>query len=307
MKIIDAHHHIWIPEQTHPDIGYRWLRDIGAIKPFGDPTPIQRDYRMEEFIEESKQHELVGSVFLQTDGALSNPVLETDWVASVFSDSSLMHGIVCFVDLDSHTTQSELLKHQACGMLRGVRQIVSRLDDQPSLSFARKHYLRSATWQDNLALLADQSLTFDLQLYPEQMLEAAQVFSRLPHLTVIVDHTGSPWNTTQLGFSQWCDGVTALAALPNCVMKLSGFGMFSRDWSAASVAPLLQHCLTQFGSHRMMFGSNFPVDKLMASYDDVVNRVATALSGLCEQQGMFAEQVLDDVFCNTAQRVYSLS
>jgi len=39
-RFIDAHHHLWIPESTQPDLGYRWLRDIGAMKPFGDPTPI---------------------------------------------------------------------------------------------------------------------------------------------------------------------------------------------------------------------------------------------------------------------------
>jgi len=306
MKIIDAHHHIWIPEQTDPDIGYRWLRDIGAIKPFGDPTPIQRDYDWDEFASESSQHTLVGSVFLQTDGALPDPVLETEWAADVLSQSELRCGVVSFLDLDADNAEIELQRHQACGLLKGVRQIVSRLDDQPTLSFAATHYLRSPKWQANLALLSDQKLSFDLQLYPEQMHEAADVFARYPELTVIIDHTGSPWDQTPKGYERWKAGIEALAKLPHCVMKLSGFGMFDAGWSASSIEPMLNDCMASFGSERILFGSNYPVDKLMATYDDVVNRVSTGIESVCNKQNMPVAAVLDDVFYRTAERVYKL-
>lgn len=306
MKLIDAHHHLWIPEQSTPDIGYGWLRDIGAPKPFGDPTSIQRDYEWLEFIAESTEHEVTGTVFLQTDGALPDPVAETNWVSGVLTDTGLPHRIVSFVDLDSPNAATEIEKHQACGLLAGVRQIVSRLEAKPELCFAGKHYLRSKQWQDNLAVLADKGLTFDLQLYPEQMHEAAEVFSQYPSLTVVVDHTGSPWDNSAEGAQRWHDGIAALSQLPNCVMKLSGFGMFKTDWSAESVQPQLQSCLSTFGPNRMLFGSNYPVDKLMASYDEVVNRVAVGLTNEARKQGMVAAEVLEAVFIQTARRVYDV-
>jgi len=74
MKLFDAHHHLWIPEKEAPAIGYGWLKDIGAIKPFGDPTPIQRNYEWAEYSAESHDHELVGSVYVQVDGAIGDPV-----------------------------------------------------------------------------------------------------------------------------------------------------------------------------------------------------------------------------------------
>ncbi len=306
MKLIDAHHHLWIPQQTDPDIGYGWLRDVGAPKPFGDPTPIQRDYEWPEFIDESTEHELIGTVFLQTDGALPDPVAETNWVSGALSNTGLPHRIVSFLDLDSPTAATELEKHQACGQLAGVRQIVSRLEAKPELCFAGKHYLRSAQWQENLALLAKHKLTFDLQLYPEQMHEAAEVFNRHPTLTVIVDHTGSPWDNSPEGKQRWIDGITALSKLPNCVMKLSGFGMFNTNWSADSIQYQLQHCLSAFGPDRILFGSNYPVDKLMASYDDVVNRVASGLTSEAQKQGLSVDEVLEAVFINTARSVYDV-
>jgi len=307
MQLIDAHHHLWIPEQTSPDIGYGWLRDIGAIKPFGDPTPIQCDYRWSEFAAESTQHQLVGSVFLQTDGALPDPVLETEWVATELSSSSIPHGIVAFVDLAASDVEEQLARHAQCGELRGVRQIVSRLDDNPTLSFAATHYLRSTLWQQNLLLLANRKLSFDLQLYPEQMREATEVFSQLPELSIIIDHTGSPWDLSKEGWQRWQHGVRAMATLPNCSIKLSGFGMFDTNWSADSIQPMIEVCLAAFGSERILFGSNFPVDKLMANYDDVVNRVADAVRTVCKKRGLHESVVMNDIFSRTAQRVYRLA
>jgi predicted TIM-barrel fold metal-dependent hydrolase len=66
MQIIDAHHHLWAPETDPANTGYVWLKNIGAMKPFGDPTPIQRDYLVNEFRSESVEHELIGSVHVQT-------------------------------------------------------------------------------------------------------------------------------------------------------------------------------------------------------------------------------------------------
>jgi len=306
MKILDAHHHIWIPERTQPDIGYSWLRDIGAMKPFGDPTPIQRDYELEEFLTESKQHEMVGSVFLQTDGALADPVKETVWVDTVFSGSDLAHAIVGFVDLESPNAETIIQSHLSSSRFRGVRQIVSYLDAQPARCFAPKHYLRSSNWTKNLSLLSKHNLSFDLQLYPEQMHEAAEVFSKWPDIALIIDHAGSPWDASDEGLLRWKSGVSALSELPNCTMKLSGFGMFDARWSADSIHSMMLHCVQSFGPSRMMFGSNFPVDKLMADYDDVVNRVSTALDRIAIEADLPVETLQLEVFVTTAQRVYKL-
>ena len=74
---IDAHHHLWEPYTLE----YGWLRDIGSPKPFGDPTPIQRDYTKEEFWTEAAACGLVASVHVQADGALPDPVSESRWIA----------------------------------------------------------------------------------------------------------------------------------------------------------------------------------------------------------------------------------
>lgn len=294
MDLVDAHHHLWIPEQTDPDPGYVWLRDIGSMKPFGDPTAIQRDYEWPEFLSESEQHRLIASVYLQVDGAIGDPVAETAWVDSVFEKTGMPHGIVGFANLASDNAVDIIEKQNRYSRFKGVRQILSRLDDQPSLCFAGSHLLHDAQWRDNFASLASLDLRFDLQLYPEQMAEAAEFLAQHPNVPVIVDHAGSPHDQTPKGLKVWQQGVSLLAELPRVSMKLCGFGMFDQQWSATSIKPLVSVLLEQYGTERLLFASNFPVDKLMSDYDALVGNVQEALMGVdpVGQQAIFKDNAL---------------
>lgn len=297
MNILDAHHHIWIPEQTKPDLGYGWLRDIGAMKPFGDPTAIQRDYTWTEYISEPHSHAIDASVYVQVDGAIADPVAETQWVQSVIERPADQFRIVGLVNLAGEQAQKHIEAQTRCASFKGVRQIISFLDDQPSLCFAAEHLLRNATWQEQFALVADHNLSFDLQLYPEQMLEAAEFFSRFQNVPIVIDHAGSPYDQTANGQMRWREGLAVISQLENVSIKLSGFGMFDAHWSSASIAPLVETMLTLFGPQRMMFGSNFPVDKLMAGFDDTVDRVLACVAPA-------GDAAVKAVFEQTARRFY---
>ena len=283
MKFIDAHHHLWIPESNYPDLGYRWLRDIGAMKPFGDPTSIQRNYEWEEFAGES-EHQMAGSVYLQVDGAIADPVAETAWVQSVFERTGLQHAIVGLVDLTSDQAEHHLVAQADYSMFRGVRQILSRLEAHPQLCFASEHLLRNAKWRDQFQLLAEHNLSFDMQLYPEQMSEAADFLANHADVPVIVDHAGSPYDQSAEGLARLATGLDALAELKHVSIKLSGLGMFDRQRSAESVKPIIDCILDRFGVERVMFGSNFPVDKLMGSYDDMLGLVTKNITDLDHKQ-----------------------
>lgn len=300
LDFIDAHHHLWIPEQRDPDLGYVWLRDIGAPKPFGDPTPIQRDYEWTEYAAESKAHRLCGSVYVQVDGSIADPLGETAWVQSVFDRTNLAHGIVGLVDLSAETASESLAAQASHRSFRGVRQILSRLDASPALSFASRHHVRNAAWRTHYAQLSNHDLSFDLQLYPEQMPELAEFLADHPGIPVIVDHAGSPHDRSRAGFSRWQEGVRQLAQLSHVSMKLCGFGMFDRNWSATSVRPIVDTLVTAFGSDRLVWGSNLPVESLMNTCDHAIASVLQCLEHLSA-----AER--DAVFYSNAQRIYRLA
>ncbi len=293
---IDAHHHVWAPENRGDEVGYGWLRDIGAMKPFGDPTPIQRDYLWPEFLTEASLKP-ISTVHVQTDGALPDPVAETRFVADTAKDADHEVAIVGLVDLALEDCVDVLGRHMQTPGFRGVRQIVSYLPDTPSLSFAPRDLLADTNWRCGLAKVNEAGLRFDLQCYPEQMAAAADVFAAFPTMPVILDHAGSPRNGMD---ALWREGTARLAALPHVSVKLSGWGMFDANWSAESITPLVAQLLHHFGAERVMFGSNYPVEKLAKPYEDVLRDTHQAVSSI-------DADAVEWVFRKTAEAVYQPS
>lgn len=301
MKIIDSHHHLWCPVNDTTGIDYVWLKNIGAMKPFGDPTPIQRDYLPSEFSAEPTRHEIVGSVHVQADGAIPDPVKESQWLEYINAVYGLPSVHVGFIDLTADDVEATLQRYFKLPGFRGVRQIISKLDNRQNLSFVGEHYLRNPLWRQQYRLLAKQHLSFDCQLYPEQMVEAASFFAQHPEIPVIVDHAGSPYDQSSNGLVTLKYGLKALAALPHCHIKLSGFGMFDPLWTAESIRPVFDIILESFGPNRILFGSNYPVDKLMRPYDFIVDELIS-----CCERSKLSQDDQKKIFSGNARDVYRL-
>jgi predicted TIM-barrel fold metal-dependent hydrolase len=156
------------------------------------------------------------------------------------------------------------------------------------------------TWQRGLRAVAEAGLRFDLQLYPEQMAAAADLFSRYADMPVILDHAGSPYDPSEDGQALWRAGTARLAEVPQVSVKLSGWGMFDAGWTGESITPQVAHLLEVFGPERVMFGSNYPVEKLAKPYDAMLRE----LHGVIERLDPGA---LPLVFRDTALRVYQPS
>ena len=292
--MIDAHHHLWAPQTPSLDIGYVWLKDIGARRPYGDPTPIQRDYLLDELRGEPAPRELSGSVHVQADPRLPDPVAETAFVQRMSDEAGFPVMIVGYVDLAAGTAAEVIVGHMAFSNVRGVRQIVSHLPDRPELSFAAANLLDDLTWRSQFALLADHGLSFDLQLYPEQMMQAADFLSGQPHVPVVIDHLGSPYDSSDAGMALWTEGMTALASLPHVHVKLSGYAMFFGAELGTRARHVTAEILRLFGPERAMFGSNFPVDSLHLTYPEILDFVS----------GEVADARTAAVMAETAARFY---
>jgi len=291
LEIVDSHHHLWNLDPVDPGIGYKWLRTKGVRRPFGDPAPIQRDYLIDELIAEPSAAKIVGSVHIQCEGQLEQPVEETRWLQSVADKTGMPNAIIGLVDLSKQGAERLLTEHARYANFRGIRQIIARLDDRPDLSFAPEHFLRNALWREQFALLEQFGMSFDLQLYPDQMTETAEFLANHPAIPVVIDHAGSPYDQSPEGLRLWKEGLAALAALPQVHMKLSGFGMYDSGWTAKSIRPIYEAIIEHFGSQRTMFGSNYPVDKLMATYDEIVGHIVALTADLsaADRQAIFAD------------------
>lgn len=270
--IVDAHHHLWDLEAVH----YPWLMARGERRFFGDPTPIQRPYRVADFRADWDGLPVTASVHVQVGAAPGEEVAET---ASI---ERLAHGavpaaVVAFVDLTAPDRDAVLDRHAAASpRLRGVRQIVGRHPAEDART-GSPALLDDPRFEAGLHALAARGLSFDLQLCAPHLARAAALFARVPELPVALCHFGSPWDQSPQGLVDWRAGLAAFAALPRAHAKLSGFGMFDPAWTAASIRPLVESVLAAFGPERVMWGSNFPVDRLHRPYPELHQAVAAAV------------------------------
>ena len=184
-------------------------------------------------------------------------------------------------------------------MLRGLRQIVGRSDAEDAVTGSGS-LLTNPAWRERLSGLGALGLSFDLQLTPGQMAAAAEVLAEAPATPVALCHCGSPWDQTPTGLAAWREGLERLAALPNVVCKISGLGMFDHQWTIDSIRPIVEACIEVFGAERAMFGSNFPVDKLHASYGRVWDAFETITAPL-------SEDARDQLFGGTARAFYRIA
>ncbi|SHG94640.1 amidohydrolase family protein [Cognatishimia maritima] len=283
---IDAHHHLWDLKAVY----YPWLMAKGEPRFFGDPAPIQRDYLIDEFTTDAKAHGFAGSVHIQV-GA-ENPLYEARWVQSVAQanpDWPLVQ--VAFCDLTADSAENDLDQLQSLTSLRGVRQIVGRAPGEDAQS-GTNFLLDDPRFAAGLKGLAQRGLGFDLQLLPELMEKTAKVLEQAPDTKIALCHAGSPHDRSAAGLAEWSKNLQHLSALPNVVCKLSGLGMFDHSWTAESIRPIVETVLEQFGPERAMFGSNFPVDSLPATYAKIVEAYETLIPTEMQSK-VFAETAIE--------------
>ena len=287
---IDSHHHLWDLKKVH----YPWLMERGKRRFFGDPTPIQRDFLVGEFREIARASGVSASVHVQV-GA-SDALQEARWVQSVADDNpGWPVAQVAFCDLAVDDVEASLAPLLELSTTRGIRQIVGRSSAEDSRT-GTNQLLDDPRFEAGLNRVAELGLSFDLQLTPGLMQKTAELLSRIERLPVALCHCGSPDDWTAEGVQKWKDLLRLLAELPRMHCKLSGLGMFRRDWSADHIRPIAEVCLELFGPDRCMFGSNFPVDSLSSSYDAIVSAYLEIVPE-CDHA---------KVFSGTAKRFYRI-
>ena len=289
--MIDAHHHLW----DLSAVQYPWLMEKGAKRFFGDPTPIQRDYLFDEFRTEAAAKGVLGSVHIQVGAA--DPMDEAMWVQSVAdTNPDWPMAQVVFCDLTSDDFERQLDAYVALSTVRGVRQIVGRAPEEDAVT-GTNSLLGNPLFVSGLKEAGRRGLSFDLQLIPELMQDCARVLEQTPETKIALCHAGSPHDRSAYGLRYWAQELMHLSVLPHVTCKLSGLGMFEHDWTADSIKPIVEICLEQFGPKRVMFGSNFPVDKLYSDYEQIASTYGR----------LIPESLHQSVFHSAASQFYSIS
>lgn len=296
MSIVDPHHHLWDHRNLYP-----WLRGEMHDRGWGDARPLQKNYLLADLFADAANQGLEKSVHLQANFDPANPVGETEWLEGIAADPAARgfpHAIVGFADFSAPDVARVLEGHARSPRLRGIRQVLNR-HANPSLNRAPKDYLADDAWRENVGLLRRYGWSFDVQVYWQQMAAVAALAQRHPDTQFVIDHAGMPVERDAEGLAGWANGLRRLAACPNVAIKLCGYGMADNRWTVESIRPFVLRPIEWFGADRCMFASNFPVDRLMSTYDRLWNAYREIVAGCSKGEAR-------SLFRATAERIYRI-
>ncbi len=264
---------------------------------WGDLRPLQKPYLVADLLKDAAAQDLKKSVHVQANFDPANPVGETEWLEKEFE--GFPHAIVAFVDFSSKDVERTLESHAAASKrVRGVRQVLNR-HANPVLNRAPQDFLSDKSWVRHLGLLTHYGWSFDAQVYYQQMPALAALARRYPNLQFNLDHAGMPAERDAAGLEGWAKGMRLLAQCPNVAVKLSGYGMVDTKWTVDSLRPFVLRPIEWFGADRCMFASNFPVDRLMSTYDRLWNAYREIVAGCSEGEAR-------GLFGANAERIYRI-
>jgi L-fuconolactonase len=262
LPIVDAHVHLWDPRRFRMP----WVDDNATLRqPFG----------LTEFAEHTAGLALEAIVYVQVDVTAAYGLLEANWAAAQAERDPRVAGIVAWAPLeDGQVARSYLDALAKLGpLLKGVRRLIQ--------SEADPDFHIRADFLDGLRLLPDYGLSFDICIRHDQLARTIDMVRACPETAFVLDHLAKP-DVRGHRLEPWRAQMAELAELPNVVCKLSGLVTEAdhAQWTPADLEPYIAHVLAVFGEDRVLFGGDWPVVTMAATYHRWVSVLDSFTSSL---------------------------
>ena len=267
--MIDAHQHFWRLGR----FDYPWMsKDLGVL---------YRDYLPSDLAPILHQHHITQTILVQA----SNSVEESRWLLKLADANDFIAGVVGWIDL----TNPEIPAHPK---FKGVRHLVESEPDDD--------WLIQPAVLSGLQKLATRGLAYDLLVHTRHLKHVPLVAETCPNLALVIDHLAKP-PIARNEIDEWSRAFKPLARYQNLYCKLSGLVTEANwdSWRVDDLRPYVVCALESFGVDRMMFGSDYPVCLLAASYDRVLDAFQEILKDLSDTDR-------EKIFANNAAKFYRL-
>lgn len=274
MKIVDTHQHLWDTELFH----YAWLESL---------PKLNRSFRLSDYDETTRGLEIEKTVFVECDVDEDRMLDETLHVLRLANEAGRrIAGIVASARPEKDGFERHIERLREYLKLKGIRRILHTQEDALG---------QSRIFIENVRKLAAHGLAFDICVLARQLPIAINLATQCPDVTFILDHCGVPKVKERI-LQPWRDHIREIATLPNVVCKVSGIVAYADplNWTAADLRPFVDHILECFGWDRVMFGSDWPVCTLAASYKQWVEALVSLTNGAGEsnQAKLFRENAI---------------
>ena len=282
-RVVDAHVHLWDPARRD---WYPYLAKAPEGGP-GDASRMYRRFDVDTYRAEAARWnvEKLVNVAAATGSHSVDETLDLDARAEAGAGPA---GIIGGLPpTDTVAGAVELLDRQmAASRFRGIRPMGAGPGPVPDA--------------DILRALIERNLVFELMAHADQLEAAAAELDGFDDLVVVVEHTGWPRSGSDEERTLWRRGMAALAGLgSNVVCKLSGLAMPLETMRAEAFAPWLEYAIEAFGVDRCFFASNFPVDAMFGTFDELYGTFSAVTAGL-------DDTARAKLFADNAERLYRL-
>jgi L-fuconolactonase len=273
---LDSHQHFW----SYSEREYDWIDER--------MSRIRRDFAPSDLEPILRRNGFNGSIAVQVRQSLE----ETEYLLGLADRHAFVRGVVGFVDLCSPECRRDLERFSEHPRFRGVRHVVQAEPDDRFL--LRDDFLRG------VGLLRDLDLTYDILVYHRHLPVVVDFVARFPEHRLVLDHMGKP-AIAKAELEPWASSIRKLGKMENLYCKLSGLVTEAdwRGWKKSDFTLYLEIVLESFGPRRLLFGSDWPVATLAASYEEVVEIVDDFLDPLSSSEK-------DAVFGGNAAELYRL-
>ena len=243
---IDSHQHFWRYDAARDG----WIKDSMSV--------LKRDFLPEELEGECKANGIDATIAVQADQSEA----DTLFLLDLAKRSKRIAGVVGWVDLRSPSVDDRLRFFSKFEKLCGLRHIAQSEPDE--------RFLVSRDFMRGMARLREFGFTYDILIYPRQLAAAIELVSKFPEQRFVVDHMAKP-EINAGNREPWASHMRIIAQNSNVHCKLSGLVTEAdwHHWKPEDMIPYLDVVFEAFGPERLLFGSDWPVCLLSASYGQV--------------------------------------
>jgi len=273
---IDSHQHFWKFDPVRDS----WIDESMKV--------IQKDFLPDDLLPLLRVNFIEGTIAVQADQS----EVETRFLLELASGNNFIKGVVGWLDLRSPLIENRLAYFSGFPKLKGLRHIVqAEPDDQ---------FMLRDDFQRGMSQLNKYDLVYEILIKHFQLSAAIELTRNFPEQKFVLDHLAKPL-IREGTMKPWENEIRELAVSPNVFCKISGMVTEAdwRNWKETDLIPYLDVVFDAFGPDKLMYGSDWPVCLLAASYDQTLSVVKSYIKHLPENDQ-------DKIMGNNAIRIYDL-
>lgn len=276
MKTIDAHQHFWKFDPVRDS----WITDEMSV--------IQKDFFPGDLKPVLQRNGFDGCVAVQA----SQSEEDTEFLISLANDNDFIKGVVGWVDLQANDIEQRLTKYKSVSVVKGFRHV---LQGEP-----QRDLMLTPNFKRGIAALQKHGFTYDILIFPDQVKFSEELVASFPEQKFVIDHIAKPY-IKRKEIEEWKKDMESIAQHQNVYCKISGMVTEAdwKGWKKEDFKPYLDVVVNAFGTNRILFGSDWPVCLVAASYETMLAIVKDYFSS-------FSKKEQEQFFGINAIRFYNL-